>query len=444
MLHSLKGLATDPAEIRRLDQIEHGIAAYYATGERLYQFMVDKQFDQAHALSTSDAQAVREQLIQWVREEVDQSSAEMRHADGEADALHDRTFGSLAALSLSGLIVALLMVIWITTRFIVRPLTKITAAMGKISNGDFAIAIDEADRDDEIGILGRALTIFRERSLALRVNTEKLKTAHDDIRGLNAVLEQRVEERTAALQEAHRELLAQERLSSLGQLTASVAHELRNPQSTLRNTMHTIQHIAQTRAIDIERQVNRCQRTIDRCDGIVGDLLDFAATRELRAAATRLDVWLGGLLDNAKVPPGIALVRQFDAPLAVVPIDSDRLRCAIVNLIDNAATAIADAPDLVQQRITVATTMGDQAAVVVITDTGPGMTASVLERVFEPLFSTRAFGTGLGLPTVKQIVEQHGGSIAITSATGAGTCIELRLPLFAGKTAAGKTVGAAA
>jgi signal transduction histidine kinase len=236
------------------------------------------------------------------------------------------------------------------------------------------------------------------------------------------------------LQEAHRELLAQERLSSLGQLTASVAHELRNPLSTLRNTMHAIQQIAQARAIDIERQVNRCQRTIDRCEGIVGDLLDFAATRELRAAATRLDVWLGGLLDNAKVPPAIELARRFDAPLAVVPIDSDRLRCAIVNLIDNAVTAIADSPDLAQRRITVAT-MIDNQAVVAITDTGPGMTPDVLERVFEPLFSTRAFGTGLGLPTVKQIVEQHGGSIVIASTPGAGTRIELRLPLCAGKTA---------
>ncbi|HEY3917129.1 MAG TPA: HAMP domain-containing protein, partial [Stellaceae bacterium] len=225
----LIALASDTDEIARLDRIGQGIEAYYATGRQLYQLMVAKRYDEAHALSTGAAQDAREKLIALINEEVDQTTVDMRRADAQADALYRRTFGLLAALSLGGLVLALVTVYWITTRFIVRPLTGITDSMGRISRGDFAVPIDEAGRRDEIGILGRALAVFRERSIALRENAQRLKTAHDEIRALNDVLERRVEERTAALNEAHRELIVKERLSSLGELTATVAHELRNP-----------------------------------------------------------------------------------------------------------------------------------------------------------------------------------------------------------------------
>ena len=428
----LLALASDAGEIERLDRIGMGIEAYYATGQRLYQYMVDKHYDQAAMLSAGDSQTARANLIALIKQEADQTAADMRHADGEADALYHRTFGLLAVLSLVGLILALVTVNWITSRFILRPLTKITDSMGRISRGDFAIAIEEADRRDEIGILGRALAVFRERSIALRENTQRLKTAHDEIRALNNVLERRVEERTSALNEAHRELIVKERLSSLGELTATVAHELRNPLSTLRNTMHVIAKSVAERGVDIERQLGRCWRTIERCDGIIADLLDFAGGRELHAAAMQLDVWLSDTLDQVKLPPTIVLERQLDAPRIAVPIDSERLRCAIVNIIENAVEAIADSPER-EGRIAVSTAAAGPRAEIVIADSGPGMRADVLVRVFEPLFSTRAFGTGLGMPTVKRIIEQHGGEIAVDSAPGRGTRVIVQLPLAPAK-----------
>jgi signal transduction histidine kinase len=433
----LKKLAVDPAETARLDRIGQAIDAYYATGQQLYDLMVDRRFDDAHVLSTGAAQDARERLIALIKDEVDRTAAEMQRADAEADALYQRTSRWLSALSVGGLLVAFLMVYWITTRFIVGPLTKITEAMGRISHGDLAVAIEEADRGDEIGVLGRALAVFRQRSLALRENSERLTTAHDEIRALNAVLEQRVEERTAALNAAHRDLLAQERLSSLGTLTATVAHELRNPLSTLRNTMHVIGRTVAERGVDIARQMGRCERTIDRCDGIISDLLDFAEAREIHTAATRLDSWLGEVLDGVAMPPTVELQRRLDAPRAVVALDNARLACAVVNVVDNAVEALAgiegaEAGDLRERRITVSTRAAERAEIV-IADTGPGMPESTLARVFEPLFSTHAFGTGLGLPTVKQILEQHGGTVEIVSTPGGGTRVALSLPLTSAK-----------
>ncbi|HEX3972234.1 MAG TPA: ATP-binding protein [Stellaceae bacterium] len=430
----LRALAVDRDETRRLDGIVEAIDAYYGTGGQLYDLMVDRQFDAAHALSTGAAQVARERLIALIKAELDETSGAMKRADAQADLLYHRTVILVAGFSSAGLLIAFFAVQWITTRFIVRPLRRIADAMGRISNDDFTVAIEEADRADEIGALGRALKVFRARSVALSEKSTNLKIAHDEIRDLNTVLERRVEERTAALNEAHRELLAKARLSSIGELTASVAHELRNPLSTLRNTIHVIAQTAAAHAIGIERQLTRCWRTIDRCDGIVGDLLDFANNGALHCASLRLDPWLAALLDGVEIPPGIVLERRLAAPGVAVSADAERLRCAIRNVIENAIQAMADGAGLAARRITVSTVAGDDVSIA-IADTGPGMPENVLARVFEPLFSTRAFGTGLGLPTVKQIVEQHGGAIDIASAPGSGTRIVLRLPARAAKEA---------
>ena len=246
-------------------------------------------------------------------------------------------------------------------------------------------------------------------------------------------------EAEAARAAAEAALLRQERMSLLGRLMASVAHELRNPLSTIRNTLHAIHLAARDKGCAVDRQVERVERTIDRCDGIISDLLDFANAPDLKPAAQGLDEWLGAVLDRQTLPASITLERRFDAPGAMVAFDAERLRCAIENLIENAAEAITDAPDLPERRITVSTYAARDCgakAEIVIADTGPGMTEDVLKRVFEPLFSTRGFGTGLGLPTVKLIIEQHGGDIAIGSVPGKGTRVQIRLPLAEAKSSA--------
>lgn len=240
-------------------------------------------------------------------------------------------------------------------------------------------------------------------------------------------------ERARAAAEA--ELLKQERLSILGRLMASVAHELRNPLSTIRNTLHAIEEITREKGVAVDRQMARIERTIDRCDGIIDDLLDYAGSRDLSPSALALDSWIGEVLDRQKLPASITLERRLAAPGTVVPIDAERMRLAIGNLIENAAEAIVDAPELTERRIAVSTRLGTSAEIV-IADTGPGMPESVLARAFEPLFSTRAFGTGLGLPTVKRIIEQHGGDMAISSVPGAGTRVEIHLPIAASKSQA--------
>ena len=243
-------------------------------------------------------------------------------------------------------------------------------------------------------------------------------------------LARRVEERTAELKRAQEELLRSERLSVLGQLTATVAHELRNPLSAIRNSVYAIREFMASKGLTLDRPLTRIERSISRCDGIVTDLLDYARSRQLQCAPQVLDQWLADVLDEQKLPSHVKLTRDLGAPGTVAAFDPDRLRRVVVNLVDNAAQSVPDSEREARElEITVATRQHGQSIEITVSDTGPGIAPEVLPRIFEPLFSTKSFGTGLGLPTVKQIVEQHGGKIELSSELGVGTRALVRLPL---------------
>ena len=228
---------------------------------------------------------------------------------------------------------------------------------------------------------------------------------------------------------AEAELLKAERLSVLGQLTATVAHELRNPLSAIRNTMFTVKELATAGGVKLDRPIARIERSIERCDRIIADLLEYTRHRALDRRSVCLDRWVAEVLADQNVAAPVILNTELNAGASHVSIDVDRLRRVVINLVDNAAQAFAELPADREKRITLRTAIGDGEIVLVVEDTGPGIAPENLARVFEPLFSTKSFGTGLGLPTVKQIVNQHDGTIVIDSEVGKGTRVTVRLPL---------------
>ena len=289
-------------------------------------------------------------------------------------------------------------------RRVARPMATITAAVRAVAAGDLAGSIPFEARDDEIGDLARALAVFRA----------------------NAVAKEQMEG----------ELVRKERLSAVGKLTATVAHELRNPLAAIRNSAYMLREmVGGTGAL--ERPVTRIERSVARCENIIGDLLNFTRLRELSRASVVVDDWLGEVLGEQKLPEGIDLSRQLAAPGRRIDIDAERMRQVVINLVENAAQAlIAQADTTRERRINVATRVDGGFFEIAIEDTGPGMSQEILAKVFEPLFSTKASGTGLGLPTVRQIVEQHGGTVTLTSEPDQGTVALIRLPLAAAETIA--------
>jgi signal transduction histidine kinase len=229
---------------------------------------------------------------------------------------------------------------------------------------------------------------------------------------------------------AEAELLKKERLSVLGQLTATVAHELRNPLSAIRNTLFTIKEIATAKGVSLDRPSARMERSIERCDRIIGDLLEYTKQRELRLAPVNFDHWLEDVVGDQNLPAGVTLSRELQADDAVIAIDSDRIRRVIINLIDNAVQAMVDEKtSCPEKRVTLHTRRANGRLELIVEDTGPGIPPENLARIFEPLFSTKSFGTGLGLATVKQIVTQHDGAIRVNSEPGHGTRVIIELPL---------------
>ena len=194
-----------------------------------------------------------------------------------------------------------------------------------------------------------------------------------------------------------------------------------------------MKELASNAGLKLDRPVARMERSIERCDRIIADLLEYTRSRELRLIGVHFDKWLSDVIGDQNIAEPVKLGTELGGGDAIVPIDSDRVRRVVINLIENAAQALVDVPADREKRITVRTTLAGGQLVMTIEDTGPGIPPENLARIFElPAFSTKSFGTGLGLPTVKQIVNQHGGNITVDSEIGHGTTVTVESALASG------------
>ncbi|MFC1975997.1 substrate-binding domain-containing protein [Chloroflexota bacterium] len=233
------------------------------------------------------------------------------------------------------------------------------------------------------------------------------------------------------LETAQAELLRRERLSALGQLTATVAHEIRNPLGTVRNSVYSISAAIERGQFNrVEPALQRAERNITRCDNIITELLDYTRTHELKLQPVCLDEWLQRILDELTIPEGIILSVDLAKKVEVF-LGPERFRRVIVNLVDNACQAMQEAsqPDRPEQILRIQSEIVDSQLKISITDTGPGIPPEVMPHIFEPLYSTKNFGVGLGLPVVESVIKQHGGKIEINSEVDTGTQVIVWLPL---------------
>jgi signal transduction histidine kinase len=222
------------------------------------------------------------------------------------------------------------------------------------------------------------------------------------------------------------EMSQKERLSSLGRLSTVIAHEVRNPLMIIKAALHGLRQPGLTpaaigeAAADIDEEIARLNR-------IVNEVLDFARPIRFELAPTDLNALCRESAAAAQATPGAAIGLDLDAAMPLVTTDAERLRVALVNLIMNARHAVEGQP---VSTVVVSTRGGDGRAAIVVADHGVGIDAADLTRVFDPYFTTKRGGTGLGLPIAKNIIEGLGGTITVTSAPGRGTEMRIELPLL--------------
>lgn len=220
-----------------------------------------------------------------------------------------------------------------------------------------------------------------------------------------------------------------ERLATLGQLAASIGHDLRNPLAVIETSLHLLRR----RVTEDPRAVRHLGRIGDQvalCGSIISDLLELARDREpIRTAAP-----FGPLVEEAlgAVPgsPGVSVEMDIPEGLPPVRVDAGQLRQVVVNLVSNAVQAAEqDGRDAGERgAVQVRAWAEGDALLFAVRDDGPGLTDEARARLFEPLFTTRAKGIGLGLALCKRIVDKHGGSIHGHNHGGGGAEFIVRLP----------------
>ncbi len=262
--------------------------------------------------------------------------------------------------------------------------------------------------------------------------SDQMQRVNEDVTKLNKELADNLKQ----LNEAQEELVKKGRLEQLGQLTATVAHELRNPLGAVRTSAFLMERKLAGKGLGVEPQLLRITHGILRCDNIITQLLDFSRTKQLDTLPADLDQWIEKLVceEAGKLPSAVQITCETSLGGRMVPFDAARLQRAIVNLLSNASEALVgkgDDPDkfaVATPRITVSTRLVGADVEITVADNGKGITPENIEKVREPLFTTKSFGTGLGIPAVEQIMKQHGGSLHIHSVQGQGARFVLQLP----------------
>ena len=266
------------------------------------------------------------------------------------------------------------------------------------------------------------------RGTALDV-TEATKAKLELIRHRDQ-LEDVIEERTHQLKAAQDSLLRKERLAALGQLTAAVSHELRNPLATLKASLVFLDRKLDDLSPEAERAMERVNRSVDRCENIIEDLLEHTRLQPLLLEKVDMSAWLHSVLDYYEIPSWLSLKRDLPTEL-LAKFDTESIRRALMNLLDNAAQALSTIDIADKKMITIAAREVGSYAEFSVADNGPGMDEETRKMIFEPLYTTKTYGVGLGLPIVQRIVEQHQGQVIVSSKVGLGTKIIVRLPIDA-------------
>jgi len=272
---------------------------------------------------------------------------------------------------------------------------------------------------------------------------EALRKAHDE-------LEMRVKERTAELTKANEELrieiterkwaeeelremreelIRSERLAAIGQLAGGVGHELRNPLGAIKNAVYYVKgKVSKSELVQKEPRVMEfldiMDDEINTSNKIINDLLGFSRVGKPSVSPTQIEKVIEDALSRTSIPENIELSKKLDTELPQIEIDASQIHQVLVNMISNAVQAMPEGG-----KLTIAAREKESFLEVEIADTGCGIPEEAVDKIFDPLFTTRAKGIGLGLAVCKAIIDRHEGNIEVKSRVGKGTTFIIKLPL---------------
>jgi two-component system, NtrC family, sensor kinase len=334
---------------------------------------------------------------------------------------------NMIAVSVGFILLVSLSVGWLLHRMIYLPLGDLEKGAKRLAAGHFDSPIPVRG-DDEFGSLAKSTN-------AMMVNVKK---SHEELAGWVEKLEEKVKERTQELRLAEAEVARGEKLASIGQLAAGIAHELNNPLTgvlTFTSLLRKKMPDGSTDAEDLDLVI----RETKRCASIIRRLLDFAREKTPEKALVDLNQLVTEtvrFVERSAALQQVEIATELDEDLPSLSVDPDLIKQVLINILVNAQQAI-DGPGriTVRSRVLPPRKLAGAAEAtpvveIAISDTGCGISAANLQRIFDPFFTSKEVGkgTGLGLSVSYGIVRSHGGEIEVQSTVGEGTTFRILLP----------------
>lgn len=320
-------------------------------------------------------------------------------------------------------------VILFTKRFVGTPIRQLIAGTKSVSAMELDRPIAIARRSQELDELVDSFNKMRER----------LKLAVAELNDMQQTLESKVDERTQQLKAAQRKLVQSDRLATLGQLAASVAHEINNPVSGVLNLSMLLERLMASgayppgREAEFRKYLNLISTETARVGRIVSDLLAFSRRSKPQRAPADLNKLVRttlGLADHKLKLISAEVVLDLQENLPLVECDSSQIQQVILNLVLNGAQAMQPHGG---GKLTIRTQLipQEESVELHVEDTGEGIAPENLSKIFDPFFTTKAEGkgVGLGLAVLYGIVKAHEGEVEVTSQRNQGATFTVILPL---------------
>lgn len=318
-------------------------------------------------------------------------------------------------------IIASILLSFFLIKVLLTPINELVVGTKKIASGDLSYRVPLTS-SDELSDLAES---FNSMAQDLKSYVDELNNEKQDLLKVKIMLEQRgmeLEETLDKVQSMQQELLRSEKFATIGRLAASVAHELRNPLASLKNISYYLSKMGKFEDVKAKKMLDMLSSDVSRANKIITDLLDYSRAKKLNKLEMWIDEFVNKAILNVVLADSVKVVRKLERFKALV--DPDKMTQVLINLISNARDAMPDGG-----AITVSCAKKDMSYEIKVSDNGIGMNRETSAHIFDPLYTTKLKGIGLGLSIVKEIVEAHFGTITVDSAEGKGTSFTITLPL---------------